>query len=99
MSKARFMAISVADSGRRTRCRLETAPTREMRASTGPFDVVVEGVTPAGDPTRTAEIRAPYAEAGATWWLETMWACMPSSELSYADALARVRDRISAGPN
>lgn len=88
----------MADAGPE-QIRAALAQLREMRASTGPFDVVVEGVTPAGDPTRAAEIRAPYAEAGATWWLETMWACMPSPELSYADALARVRDRIAAGPN
>jgi alkanesulfonate monooxygenase SsuD/methylene tetrahydromethanopterin reductase-like flavin-dependent oxidoreductase (luciferase family) len=62
------------------------------------FDVIVEGVTPVDDAARAAEIKAPWEAAGATWWLEAMWAAMPSTELSYPDAVAQVRDRIAAGP-
>jgi alkanesulfonate monooxygenase SsuD/methylene tetrahydromethanopterin reductase-like flavin-dependent oxidoreductase (luciferase family) len=53
-----------------------TAYTLEQRAQLGidgPFDVISMGVTPPGsDP---AEVIGPYAEAGATWWLElvTPW--------------------------
>lgn len=62
------------------------------------LDVIVEGVTSPADPGRAAEIRAPYEAVGATWWLEAMWSAMPSPELTYADALAVVRDRVIAGP-
>ncbi len=40
---------------------------------TAPLDVIVEGVTPGDDPTAGAEIVRPWAEAGATWWLEADW--------------------------
>lgn len=62
------------------------------------LDVIVEGVTSPADPGRAAEIRAPYEAVGATWWLEAMWSAMPSPELTYADALAVMRDRVIAGP-
>jgi len=51
------------------------------------FDVISEGETPAADPARAAEIVAPWAEAGCTWWLETRWT-------SAADLQAR----LEAGP-
>jgi hypothetical protein len=38
-----------------------------------PYDIVVEGQTPGSEPERVVEIVRPYAEAGATWWLEAMW--------------------------
>src|SRR5439155_5039691 len=37
------------------------------------FDVVIEGETPAGDPAEAAARVAPWAAAGATWWLEARW--------------------------
>jgi hypothetical protein len=37
------------------------------RDGDGPFDVVIGGPLPE-DPGRAAEIVAPYAEAGLTWW-------------------------------
>jgi hypothetical protein len=37
------------------------------------IDVVAEGETPADDPQAAADRVAPWAEAGATWWLETRW--------------------------
>ena len=46
---------------------------REIRDDPGPYDVVHLAVpTPDDDVERRAEIVAPYAEAGATWWLERM---------------------------
>lgn len=42
---------------------------RAHRAGAGPFDVVVSGRTPA-DKTAGSELVVPYAEAGATWWIE-----------------------------
>ncbi len=37
------------------------------------FDIVWEGQTPGGDPASAASVVRPYAEAGATWWIEPMW--------------------------
>jgi hypothetical protein len=54
-----------------------------------PFDIVVEGETPGDDGEKAAAIVSPYAEAGATWWIEAMW--------SAAD-LESVRTRIQQGP-
>lgn len=58
------------------------------------LDVIAEGETPADDPAgarRTAEL---WAEAGATWWLESNWALPHHS----AERMRQVRDRIAAGP-
>jgi hypothetical protein len=41
-------------------------------AQAPPFDIVVDGQTPGGDARAVEKVR-PYAEAGATWWIETMW--------------------------
>lgn len=49
------------------------------------FDVVVEGET---DPGGASPVR-PYAESGATWWLESRW---------QASSPTLVRERIEAGP-
>lgn len=49
------------------------------------FDVVAEGETEPGD----ASAVQPYAEVGATWWLETRWG---------ASSPTAVRERIEAGP-
>jgi len=43
------------------------------RTETTPFDIVLEGDTPGDDPAQAAAIVRPYAEAGATWWLEAVW--------------------------
>jgi alkanesulfonate monooxygenase SsuD/methylene tetrahydromethanopterin reductase-like flavin-dependent oxidoreductase (luciferase family) len=55
----------------------------------GPFEIVVDGTTPADDPAAAAAIARAHEEAGATWWTEVDWA-NPS-----LDAL---RARIQAGP-
>lgn len=43
------------------------------RAQAAPFDIVSEGETPGDDPEGAAAIVRPFAEAGATWWMETRW--------------------------
>jgi alkanesulfonate monooxygenase SsuD/methylene tetrahydromethanopterin reductase-like flavin-dependent oxidoreductase (luciferase family) len=53
------------------------------------FEVVVDGMTPAGDPAGAAAITRAHAEAGATWWIEADW------EHTDLDSL---RARIAAGP-
>ncbi len=63
----------------------ERKPTR---GSDAPFDIVVQGRT---DPDRedAAEVVRPFAEAGATWWIDADWE---------RPTVASVRRRISAGP-
>jgi alkanesulfonate monooxygenase SsuD/methylene tetrahydromethanopterin reductase-like flavin-dependent oxidoreductase (luciferase family) len=51
-----------------------------------PFDVVIEGVGSDHSP-------AAWADAGATWWIESMWGAM--SEVS---AVAAAHDRLRDGP-
>ena len=41
--------------------------------SAAPFDIVVEGQTPGDDPAGAAEVLRPWQEAGATWWIESLW--------------------------
>ena len=43
------------------------------RTETTPFDIVVEGVTSGDDPEKAAATVRPWAEAGATWWIEALW--------------------------
>lgn len=62
----------------------------ENREGDTPFDIVWEGETPGEDPDRAAEIVKPYAEAGATWWMESPWT--PPND---PDTL---RERIRRGP-
>ncbi|MBA3616155.1 MAG: hypothetical protein H0W52_08555 [Rubrobacteraceae bacterium] len=62
----------------------------ENRTETTPFDIVWEGQTPGEDPGQAASIVHPYAEAGATWWIESPWT--PPNE---PDDL---RVRIKQGP-
>ncbi len=45
----------------------------EHRTLTTPFDVVMDGQTVASEHQQIVDKIAPYAEAGATWWVETMW--------------------------
>ena len=55
-----------------------------------PFDIVWEGQTPGDDPARAAEIVRPWADAGATWWLESHW--------DFPVDVDVVRTRIRQGP-
>lgn len=65
----------------------------ELRAEAGiepgaPYDLVVIASSPAGP--AAADVVAPFVDAGATWWLETV-----SDRLGGLDA---IRARIDAGP-
>ncbi len=66
------------------------AYVEENRPSDASFDVVMEGETPGGGPERAAEIVRPYAEAGATWWIESPWTPPNDPET--------LRERIRRGP-
>jgi alkanesulfonate monooxygenase SsuD/methylene tetrahydromethanopterin reductase-like flavin-dependent oxidoreductase (luciferase family) len=65
------------------------AHVREQRGA-GPFDIVVEGVTPGDDAGAAAAVVRPWAEAGATWWLEAMWQ-LPHDAASAGALRARLR--------
>jgi alkanesulfonate monooxygenase SsuD/methylene tetrahydromethanopterin reductase-like flavin-dependent oxidoreductase (luciferase family) len=58
------------------------------------LDVVAEGETPPADPAAAAELVAPWAAAGCTWWLETRWE-MPHDS---PERMREIRDRLAAGP-
>jgi hypothetical protein len=63
------------------------------RTQTTPFDIVMEGETPGGDPESAAAMTSLWAEAGATWWIEAMW-----DAASQPEGLQAVLKRIRQGP-
>jgi alkanesulfonate monooxygenase SsuD/methylene tetrahydromethanopterin reductase-like flavin-dependent oxidoreductase (luciferase family) len=62
---------------------------RPVELADRPFDIVVDGATPASDPALAAATAQAHADAGATWWTEVDWAH------ASVDAM---RTRIRAGP-
>jgi hypothetical protein len=69
--------------------RAMVAAARERKGEGEPFDIILEGTTPADDPQAARERVLPLAEAGATWWIESPWE---------APSVASLRQRIAAGP-
>jgi alkanesulfonate monooxygenase SsuD/methylene tetrahydromethanopterin reductase-like flavin-dependent oxidoreductase (luciferase family) len=67
-----------------------TAWMRENRASSGPFEVITEGITSGTDVVADRAKLEPLADAGATWFIESRWEADQS-----ADTL---RERIRLGP-
>ena len=66
----------------------------EQRQQPMPFDIVLEGATPGDNPEEAAAKLRPYAEAGVTWWLESVW----EAYYSTPDELEAMRTRIRQGP-
>jgi alkanesulfonate monooxygenase SsuD/methylene tetrahydromethanopterin reductase-like flavin-dependent oxidoreductase (luciferase family) len=67
------------------------AAIQVLRTSSNALDIIIEGETPHDDVGRSAALVQPYAEAGATWWMESMW----------ESAVPRpydMRTRIRSGP-
>ena len=60
----------------------------EHRTLTTPFDIVVSGDTSGLERAQQQEKMVPWNEAGATWWVETM----------YNESKETVADRIRRGP-
>jgi alkanesulfonate monooxygenase SsuD/methylene tetrahydromethanopterin reductase-like flavin-dependent oxidoreductase (luciferase family) len=56
------------------------------------YDVVSEGVTPADDAAAARDMVTPWADAGATWWIEGDWSVPRGEVRGYA------RRRLAAGP-
>src|SRR5260370_228523 len=67
-----------------------TAGLGAAGASSLPLDIMTEGQTPSDDHVRATAIVRPYAEAGATWWLESRWEGVTGT--------SDMRTRIRSGP-
>jgi len=63
------------------------------RTETTPFDIIMEGETPGDDHEKAAAIIRPWADAGATWWIEGRW-----NEPRTPEGLRAVHQRIQQGP-
>jgi alkanesulfonate monooxygenase SsuD/methylene tetrahydromethanopterin reductase-like flavin-dependent oxidoreductase (luciferase family) len=55
-----------------------------------PYDVIAGGDTPVDDPSAARAIVEPYAQAGATWWIERFHGTR--------GPLRHTRERLRAGP-
>jgi hypothetical protein len=64
-----------------------------LRPGLPPLEIIHEGTTPADDPVEARSLVQPWAEAGATWWIEADW-MLPQTP----DGEAAIRARVSAGP-
>ena len=64
-----------------------------IRTLTTPFDIVMEGETPGDDREQASSIVRPLAEAGVTWWLESVWGAPED-----AGGVEGMRTRIRQGP-
>ena len=62
----------------------------EHRTLKTPFDITLDAETPGNDHERAISIVHPWAEAGVTWWLESMW----NGHITLDD----IRTRIKQGP-
>ena len=67
----------------------ETRAWIAARRSLEGFDIIMEGSTPADDPAAAAATSRSWADAGATWWIESDWSSFDP---------ASMRRRIEAGP-
>jgi alkanesulfonate monooxygenase SsuD/methylene tetrahydromethanopterin reductase-like flavin-dependent oxidoreductase (luciferase family) len=63
---------------------------RRHRTSDAPFDFVQAGVTRGADRSEDCDVVAPYIDAGATWWNETI--------LPWKRGFDEARARIRSGP-
>ena len=61
----------------------------EQRQAPGPYEIVVEGTTPADQQEQAARIVKEYADAGATWWIEAQWSAEEKEQFTH---------RIMQGP-
>ena len=69
------------------------AYVEQHRAQPGTIELIMEGTTPGDDPEQAAAKVRPWADAGATWWIEGMW-----ETLEQPDGPARVLERARQGP-
>ena len=62
------------------------------RDSGTPFDIALEGQTAGHDRIKSKEIVGAFAQAGLTWWLESLF------DPARSATFGQVRDRIRQGP-
>jgi alkanesulfonate monooxygenase SsuD/methylene tetrahydromethanopterin reductase-like flavin-dependent oxidoreductase (luciferase family) len=69
---------------------LQPEDVREMKAYidanrtlSAPFDIVVEGKALGLDRAQTRDKLLPWVEAGATWWIESMWDVPPDQIVAH----------------
>ena len=75
------------------------AYVREQRKDNGPFDIVYAGPpTPGNDLNQAADIVAPYAAAGITWWLEDINPFSFGKSFQEEWPLEAMHQRIQQGP-
>jgi alkanesulfonate monooxygenase SsuD/methylene tetrahydromethanopterin reductase-like flavin-dependent oxidoreductase (luciferase family) len=79
-------------NGNPAELRERKAAIEALRTNPLPLDIITEGETPPDDPARAASIVRPYAETGATWWLESMW------EWEGVTRNYDMRTRVRSGP-
>ncbi|GAC1425916.1 MAG: LLM class flavin-dependent oxidoreductase [Ktedonobacteraceae bacterium] len=65
----------------------------EWRSQDTPFDIVLEGESSSEDHELAASIVQPYADAGVTWWLESVWKTLETQA-----GVEGMRKRIKQGP-
>jgi alkanesulfonate monooxygenase SsuD/methylene tetrahydromethanopterin reductase-like flavin-dependent oxidoreductase (luciferase family) len=58
------------------------------------IDVIIDGETPTGDSGAAAAHARPWADAGATWWLETRWEMPHNSD----ERMREIHERLTSGP-
>ena len=63
---------------------------KSLRTTDAPFDVIISGETTGQDHEQDRATVTPYAQAGATWWFESI--------LPWKTPLEKVRTRIRQGP-
>jgi len=64
-----------------------------QRVSVTPLDIITEGETPGDNPQEAAAIVCSYADAGITWWIESVW-----NTPQERGGVEGMRTRIKQGP-
>jgi alkanesulfonate monooxygenase SsuD/methylene tetrahydromethanopterin reductase-like flavin-dependent oxidoreductase (luciferase family) len=64
--------------------------SEHQRSQGTPFDIVMEGETSGSDPVAAADLLQPLAQAGVTWWIESIWAT-PETEGGVEGMLKRIQ--------
>jgi alkanesulfonate monooxygenase SsuD/methylene tetrahydromethanopterin reductase-like flavin-dependent oxidoreductase (luciferase family) len=75
-----------------------SAYTRDHRGSAVPFDIVIPGQTEGDSAAADVERVAPYAEAGATWWLEDLQPWRFGWQEQGPWPVEEMRERVRCGP-
>lgn len=87
------------DDDERVRLLRECADyVRAHRGDSEPFDVVWTGISPGDDVERATDIVSRYAEAGVTWWLESIAPYRFDRSFDEPWDVEALRERVMQGP-